>query len=250
MRFADVAAVLVTLGSAAAWRFRETPQSGTGAAAELPARYRLTDSCAMDHRLPATTASAVLLVALEPAAPRGRIESALVLLGHPTTAWIDAVARGLVRETGERLDVVDAGVARAVTQEASDRERRIAHLALACSRARRTSGYDARSVFASLSQSLDDPVPLPTPGSDPPERHTNDTRAARLTERERGVAELAASGLRTREIATASYLSPKTVEYHLTRVYRKLGVRSKSELVFAMAGGQVAQASVSSLRVS
>ena len=50
------------------------------------------------------------------------------------------------------------------------------------------------------------------------------------------MAELAASGLPTREIAAASYLSQKTVEYHLTRVYRKLGVRSKSELVFALAG--------------
>jgi DNA-binding CsgD family transcriptional regulator len=53
------------------------------------------------------------------------------------------------------------------------------------------------------------------------------------------VAQLAASGLPTREIASASYLSPKTVEYHLTRVYRKLGVRSKAELVFALAGGPV-----------
>ena len=51
------------------------------------------------------------------------------------------------------------------------------------------------------------------------------------------IAELAATGLPARDIAAAAYLSQKTVEYHLTRVYRKLGVRSKSELVFAFGGG-------------
>jgi DNA-binding CsgD family transcriptional regulator len=38
-------------------------------------------------------------------------------------------------------------------------------------------------------------------------------------------------------VAEALYLTPKTVEFHLTRVYRKLGVRSRSELVRAMSEG-------------
>ena len=101
-------------------------------------------------------------------------------------------------------------------------------------RARRTIGYDAGSVFDALSGALDGSVPLPV------HRETGTSDAADhrdpLTPREQKVAELAASGLPTREIAAASYLSQKTVEYHLTRVYRKLGVRSKSELVFALAG--------------
>ena len=40
-----------------------------------------------------------------------------------------------------------------------------------------------------------------------------------------------AEGKSNREVADALYLTPKTVEFHLTRVYRKLGVRSRSELV-------------------
>ena len=44
-----------------------------------------------------------------------------------------------------------------------------------------------------------------------------------LTIRERQVAELAAEGARSREIADRLYLSPRTVENHLQRVYAKLG---------------------------
>jgi len=51
-----------------------------------------------------------------------------------------------------------------------------------------------------------------------------------LTETEQQVAELAASGLTNREIATRMFVSHKTVEHNLTRVYRKLGIRSRTEL--------------------
>jgi DNA-binding CsgD family transcriptional regulator len=51
-----------------------------------------------------------------------------------------------------------------------------------------------------------------------------------LTESERRVAELAASGLKNREVAAQLYLSPKTVEATLARAYRKLGIRSRAEL--------------------
>jgi DNA-binding CsgD family transcriptional regulator len=45
--------------------------------------------------------------------------------------------------------------------------------------------------------------------------------------------------LTTREAAAKLYLSPKTVEYHLRSVYRKLGIASRSELAeaFARAAG-------------
>jgi DNA-binding CsgD family transcriptional regulator len=51
-----------------------------------------------------------------------------------------------------------------------------------------------------------------------------------LTDAERHVAELAATGMSNSEIAAAAFLSVKTVEAHLSRVYRKLGVRSRAEL--------------------
>ena len=51
-----------------------------------------------------------------------------------------------------------------------------------------------------------------------------------LNETERQVAELAAQGLSNQEIAQRAFLSVKTVEANLTRVYRKLGIRSRAGL--------------------
>ena len=53
---------------------------------------------------------------------------------------------------------------------------------------------------------------------------------AELTETERLVAQLAASGLSNREVADRTFLAVKTVEANLARVYRKLGIRSRAEL--------------------
>lgn len=51
-----------------------------------------------------------------------------------------------------------------------------------------------------------------------------------LTPQEEAVTALVASGMSNREVAAELFLSAKTVQYHLTRVYAKLGVRSRSEL--------------------
>jgi DNA-binding CsgD family transcriptional regulator len=53
---------------------------------------------------------------------------------------------------------------------------------------------------------------------------------AGLTEQEQTVAALVATGLSNREVAAEMLLSVKTVQFHLTRVYAKLGVRSRAEL--------------------
>jgi DNA-binding CsgD family transcriptional regulator len=56
-----------------------------------------------------------------------------------------------------------------------------------------------------------------------------------LTPSERRVAELAAAGHSNRDIAQALFVTPKTVEVHLTSVYRKLGVTTRAALPDALA---------------
>ena len=51
-----------------------------------------------------------------------------------------------------------------------------------------------------------------------------------LTPTEERVAEMAAAGLTNREVASALFISEKTVEANLSRVFRKLGIRSRREL--------------------
>jgi DNA-binding NarL/FixJ family response regulator len=51
-----------------------------------------------------------------------------------------------------------------------------------------------------------------------------------LTETETRVAELAAAGRSNKEIAAELFMGVSTVESHLSRVYRKLGVRSRAGL--------------------
>lgn len=58
---------------------------------------------------------------------------------------------------------------------------------------------------------------------------------ASLTPQELQVALLLADGRTTRDAAAALFLSPKTVEYHLRKVYTKLGIRSRDELTTAVA---------------
>jgi DNA-binding CsgD family transcriptional regulator len=57
-----------------------------------------------------------------------------------------------------------------------------------------------------------------------------------LTASERRVADLAAAGQTNRDIAQALYVTPKTVEVHLSNAYRKLGIGSRRELARALAG--------------
>ena len=63
-------------------------------------------------------------------------------------------------------------------------------------------------------------------------RHTGDEP---LTSQETRVAILVGQGLTNREVAAALFVSPKTVEHHLSNVYRKRGLRSRSELARAIA---------------
>jgi DNA-binding CsgD family transcriptional regulator len=57
-----------------------------------------------------------------------------------------------------------------------------------------------------------------------------------LTASERRVAGLAADGLTNRDIAQELFVTPKTVELHLSNAYRKLEIRSRRDLAAAMSG--------------
>jgi DNA-binding CsgD family transcriptional regulator len=64
-----------------------------------------------------------------------------------------------------------------------------------------------------------------------------DTAASdQLTAQELQVAMIVAGGATNREAAAALFLSPKTIEFHLGHIYRKLGLRSRAQLAAVFAG--------------
>ncbi|MFI6099462.1 AAA family ATPase [Lentzea sp. NPDC051213] len=67
-------------------------------------------------------------------------------------------------------------------------------------------------------------------GEDAPAEEKPADPIATLTDAERRVAALAAVGYTNREIASKLYITPSTIEQHLTRVYRKLNVKYRKDL--------------------
>ncbi|MCZ7415239.1 helix-turn-helix transcriptional regulator [Streptomyces sp. WMMC897] len=86
------------------------------------------------------------------------------------------------------------------------------------------AAWDAARVRAALR------THQPAEGRRPPGRPSYGDQ---LSPREREVAELAATGLTNREIATTLHLSPRTVEQHVARAMRKLGTASRQDLAEA-----------------
>jgi DNA-binding CsgD family transcriptional regulator len=60
---------------------------------------------------------------------------------------------------------------------------------------------------------------------------------SKLTRRERQIALIAGTGVTTRLIARELFLSPRTVDAHLARIYRKLNVASRTGLAALVARG-------------
>ena len=61
-------------------------------------------------------------------------------------------------------------------------------------------------------------------------RRGDDAARDELTPQELRIAELVSTGASNRDVGAQLFLSPKTVEYHLRKVFVKLGVTSRTEL--------------------
>ena len=75
--------------------------------------------------------------------------------------------------------------------------------------------------------------------SDP---HARDAGMRSLTERERDVAELVGRGHTNREIAATIFVSEKSVERYVSRIFTKLGVSRRTELALRVAAELAATA--------
>jgi DNA-binding NarL/FixJ family response regulator len=66
-------------------------------------------------------------------------------------------------------------------------------------------------------------------------RRRDQASLEQLTPQELQVALLVVEGATNREAGTALFLSPKTIERHLSQIYRKMNVRSRTELARVVA---------------
>lgn len=101
-------------------------------------------------------------------------------------------------------------------------------------------GAEARTWFSSALATFEqlgaDPWTLRARrGVAGPGRHVREPHSgAALSPHERQVAALVQRGATNREVAAALFVTPKTVEYHLAAIYRKFGLRSRTELSYVL----------------
>lgn len=157
--------------------------------------------------------------------------------GRPRGLAMAARARGLVATANGDLPAAAAAMAEALTALAALDDpfelARVLQLSGTVARraGRRTEAREqldeARRLFAGLRA-----VPFVERVDAELQRLGERTgRTDLLTSGERQVAELVCDGRTNADIAAALFVTVRTVEAHLTRVYRKLGVRSRAELI-------------------
>jgi DNA-binding NarL/FixJ family response regulator len=135
---------------------------------------------------------------------------------------LDAVAAGM-RADAPR-DTVDARLlAGRALAAAGRREEAVESLTRAAADAARGCGFRMRDEAALQLRALGEGLPAQS-------RRFPRSGDGELSPREREIADLVAEGRSNKQVAATLFLSDRTVEYHLSAVYRKLGVRSRTEL--------------------
>jgi DNA-binding CsgD family transcriptional regulator len=157
-------------------------------------------------------------------------------LGRPWMMAVGARGRSMLLADRGDLDAATAAAAQAIVAHDRlpipfERARTLLLLGQLQRRKRRKE-----SASASLQEALDIFVRLDIPlwadraRAELVRANVGPRRSEQLTPSEQRVAELAASGMKNRDVAAALFISPKTVEANLARIYRKLGIKSRAEL--------------------
>ncbi len=163
--------------------------------------------------------------------PAGRVRAmvarAEVQLARGEAAAAAELAQDAVAFAEEVGALRDAATARVVAgravSAAGDRDEAIAILRRAAADAGRGSALRLRDEASRELRRLGARL-------DAGSRRTGSGGMAELTNRERDIAELVAAGKANKQVAASLFISEKTVEYHLSNLYAKLGVRSRVEL--------------------
>lgn len=210
-------------------RGREHPTSSTHRLGPLSIELELV----LGHAAQAAQRARAVLDA-EPPEPTRRRALALLARAEPSAAAAAALppggldriwAEALLREDGAML--ADA----AKRHLEAGRALSAAELAARAAERFRCRGDDAtaRRVERVTSVALA-AAELPRPS------HWPGAGGAVLTQREREIADLVAAGIETQTLAERLHLSRRTIENHLQRCYRKLGVNNRRELAAALGG--------------
>ncbi|HXH86999.1 MAG TPA: AAA family ATPase [Gaiellaceae bacterium] len=174
-----------------------------------------------------------------------RLETRAAKGDHPWAAAAAALCRGSVLAAAADLDAALAPLADSRRAfESMGARWELARSLLAEGRTLRRAG--ARNEAAALLEQA--AAVFGELGADPwRKRALDELKRARprprrddsLTAAESRVASLVAAGRTNREVASELFTTVATVEAHLTRIYRKLGLRSRTELARAVADGDV-----------
>ena len=161
--------------------------------------------------------------------------------GAPRPLGVALRASALVGPAGDRLERLrDAAACLERSSGALDRARALIDLGSELRRnGKRREARDSLRAGLDLAQRCEATLletrageELTAAGARPRRQRLSGSEA--LTPRERQVAQLAARGVRNREIAQRLFITPKTVEWHLGNAYRKLELHSRGSLIGAL----------------